>query len=96
MTPERVLKKKIKEHLKSIGAVYFMPVTGGWGTPALDIVACIKGYYVEIETKTEGKKPTPRQAKRIDDIQSAGGIAFWCDTFEYYLNCLAAAGLCDD
>lgn len=75
-TPEGYEKDAIKKYLDSIGAWYFCPYMAGFGKSGVaDIIACIKARFVSIEVKREGKKPTPIQERRMDEIRRAGGIA---------------------
>ena len=75
-TPEGYEKDAIKKYLDSIGAWYFCPYMAGFGKSGVaDIIACIKGRFVSIEVKREGKEPTPIQKRRMDEIQQSGGIA---------------------
>jgi Holliday junction resolvase len=54
MTPEAKVKKKVVEQLKSMGAYYFYPVTGGYGASGVpDIVGCFEGRFFGIECKAE-------------------------------------------
>lgn len=77
-TPESYEKAEIKKYLDSIGAWYMLPYMAGRGKSGVpDILACIKGAFVAIEVKREGKQPTPLQWKRMDEIRQAGGWAFW-------------------
>lgn len=82
MTPEGRVKDKIKKYLKAINAYYFMPVQMGFGAPGLDFYCCIKKRFVAIETKAEGKVPTPRQMHTMEEIKKAGGVAIWGDSPE--------------
>jgi hypothetical protein len=91
-TEEGRLKDKIKKHLTALGAYRFMPVQFGYGTQSVDFLCCVKGRFLAIETKAEGKEPTPRQAQCLAEIKQAGGVAFWVDSFESYLLNLAAWG----
>lgn len=76
-TPESKVKKKVTDLLKSLGAYYFYPVTGGFGRSGVpDIVCCLKGSFIGIECKAGGNKPTALQSKNLADIQAAGGLAF--------------------
>lgn len=70
------MKDAVKAYLKSIGALYFMPVQFGYGADALDIIACWRGRYIEIETKVLPRQPTARQLRRIALVKEAGGTAF--------------------
>lgn len=75
-TPEVKVKKKVVAILKAAGAYYFYPVTGGFGGSGVpDIVGCYKGKFFGIECKAGKNKPTPLQAKNLDSIRAAGGIA---------------------
>lgn len=89
-TEEGVLKKKIKADLDRLGAYWYMPVPGGYGKQSIDFLCCLKGLFIGIETKKEGGKPTPRQWKCISEIIAAGGIAFYCDSFESYVKHMTA------
>jgi hypothetical protein len=79
MTPEGKVKLKVKKLLKDAGAYQHWPVQTGYGTPCLDCHACIYGWYVGIETKAPGKKPTVRQEKTIGEINAAQGITLVID-----------------
>jgi hypothetical protein len=39
-----------------------------------DISGCIRGRHFELEVKRPGEHPTPLQAKRLEQWQSAGAI----------------------
>ena len=74
-TPEAKVKDKVVKHLKEIGAYYFFPVTGGYGSSGIpDIVACYKGVFVGIECKAGKNRPTKLQQKHLD-INACGGYA---------------------
>lgn len=76
--PEFYEKQEIKKYLVSIAAWYFCPYMAGFGKSGVpDIVCCIDGWFIGIEVKREGKKPTPIQAARMQEIVKAGGYAFW-------------------
>ena len=75
-TPEKKVKDAVKKILNSHNAYYFSPVTGGFGTSGVpDIVACINGKFIGIETKAGKGKPTALQEKNLMDIMNTGGIA---------------------
>jgi|HubBroStandDraft_2_1064218.scaffolds.fasta_scaffold00003_21 hypothetical protein len=84
-TEESALKAKYRAHLKELGAYRFSPVQMGYGMPTLDDLACLHGRFIGLEAKASGKKPTPRQIQIIKDIQTAGGVAFWFDSYDGYL-----------
>lgn len=76
-TPEAKVKKRVVDQLKTLGAYYFYPVTGGYGTGGVpDIVGCYKGKFFAIECKAGKNKPTPLQEKNIAAIAAQGG-AVW-------------------
>jgi Holliday junction resolvase len=75
-TPEKKVKDAVKKILNSHEAYYFSPVTSGFGTSGVpDIVACIKGKFIGIETKAGKGKPTALQEKNLINIMNTGGIA---------------------
>jgi hypothetical protein len=79
-TPEGKIKAKVKERLqREFGAAHwrFMPVQTGFGSVALDLLVCICGRFVAIETKADAsKKLTPLQQTTSASIRSAGGLVF--------------------
>jgi penicillin-binding protein-related factor A (putative recombinase) len=92
-TPEGKVKDEVKKLLVKHGAYYHMPVQNGMGTPTLDFIGCMKGYFFGIETKAPGKKPTPRQLLTIKNMESAGGTCFVIDgdlsELQQWLECLS-------
>ena len=73
---ESWVKKKVVDHLKSLGVYYFFPVASGYmksGVP--DIICCIKGKFVAIECKAGKNKTTAIQDKNINSIRLNEGIA---------------------
>jgi Holliday junction resolvase len=76
MTPEKKVKTKVVAVLKSFGAYYFYPVTGGYGASGVpDIVGCYKGKFFAIECKAGKGKTTALQEKNIAQIITQGGAA---------------------
>jgi len=76
-TPEGKVKTAVKCELDRYPGHYReMPVPGGFGKSGLDFTVCFFGWFVAIETKSEGKEATGRQQQRIRDINDAGGKAF--------------------
>lgn len=74
-TPEKAVKKKVVAQLKELGAYYFFPATGGYGSSGVpDIVGCYHGRFFAFECKAGKNKPTPLQQKNIDAIAEARGI----------------------
>jgi Holliday junction resolvase len=75
-TPEKKVKAKVVAQLEALGAYYFYPVTGGWGSSGVpDIVGCHKGRFFGIECKAGKNKPTKLQELNLKQIIDAGGIA---------------------
>ena len=73
---EKKVKDAIKKILNAHGAYYFSPVTGGFGTSGVpDIIACVDGVFIGIETKAGKGKPTALQEKNLMSIMRTGGIA---------------------
>lgn len=75
-TPEGKVKERVKKLLKRFNIYWHMPVQNGMGSPSLDFICCVRGYYLAIETKAPGNKPTPRQVLTIKEIEAAGGFVF--------------------
>lgn len=79
-TPERKVKKKVTEFLRSVGAYYTMPVASGFGNAGVpDILCCYQGKFIGIECKANGGKPTRLQLSNLQAIRDAGGLAFIVD-----------------
>lgn len=79
-TPEAKVKTKVVAQLKELGAYYFYPVTGGFGSSGVpDIVGCYRGRFFGIECKAKGNKPTELQKMNLNKIESTGGIALVID-----------------
>lgn len=98
MTPEKNLKNRIRQNLRNHGAYVYCAVPQGMGYMTLDILACWakppkRGMMLAIEVKTPGNKPTPRQEATAREIEAAGGIVFWTDSFEGYLSNMVMKGL---
>lgn len=76
MTPEGKVKANVKRQLDKLGAYYFSPMTGGYGSSGVpDIVGSYKGWFFGIECKAGYNKPTALQEKNLNKIQSSGGVA---------------------
>lgn len=75
-TPEKKVKDKVKALLASEGVYFFMPATHGFGRSGVpDIVACVNGLFLAIETKAGTNKPTALQTREIETIRSNNGVA---------------------
>jgi len=88
-TPEGKVKAAIKKVIAEFGDSIdpFWPVPGGYGESHLDCILCAGAFFVSIEVKAPGKKPTPRQNYRIDMVKRAGGYALVIDGTENTTTC---------
>ena len=87
-TPEGKVKKEINRIIANYGTrIYrFMPVPSGYQSVTLDYLLCVNGYFVAIEAKRPGGKPTPLQNATIEEITRAGGVAIVVDGTNESLN----------
>ena len=77
MTPESLVKKRIKDVLKKVGAYYVMPHGAGYGNAgAPDFIVCLRGEFIGIEAKAGGNKATALQLHNLMEIRKAGGKSF--------------------
>ena len=75
MTPENVVKKRIKEIFKKYGVFYWMTGSSFVRSGISDFIVVIGGRILVVEAKaTPAEKPTPLQKKFIQDILRAGGV----------------------
>jgi hypothetical protein len=80
-TPEHKVKAKLKRALDKLPCIYsFRPMQNGMGAPSLDVLICAGGWFIAIETKAPGKKPTPRQEQTIAKMRAAHGLVFVVDS----------------
>lgn len=74
--PESRLGREIQKACKARGAFAFK-IHGGptmmVGLP--DQIMCYRGTFIGMEVKMPGNKPTAIQLRRIEEIQTAGGVA---------------------
>jgi hypothetical protein len=79
-TPESKVKAKVKLVLNMLGAYYTSPLTGGFGNSGVpDILCCYNGWFIGIECKANGGKPTRLQQMHLNGIERQGGIALLID-----------------
>jgi hypothetical protein len=81
-TPEGRVKDAVKKLLKAHDVWYYMPVQNGMGVVGIpDLICCIDGKFLAIETKAPGKLSTltANQKRRIEEIRTAGGEAMVVD-----------------
>ena len=71
---EAQVKKEIKRRLDAAGAWYFMPVPTGYGRRGIpDFICCVKGRFLAIEAKADGKMPSKWQERELRAIEKAHG-----------------------
>jgi Holliday junction resolvase len=88
MPAETTLIKKIKEHVKEKGGKVIKIHQSGFselGVPDLIIILPKKPMFF-LEVKSKGKKPAKIQVAKINEINKAGGLAFWTDSYEGFTN----------
>lgn len=97
-TPEKKVKRSVRQVLDKLGAYYVMPVTGGYGVSgAPDFLVCFKGRFIGIETKAGKNTTTLLQDMNLKKLSDAGGIALVVrepdvPTLEAFLNNLMENG----
>ena len=80
MTPEGKVKKIGRAVMTKMGMYHFPAFSGGYGRSGVpDDIGCYQGYFVAVEYKANGGKPTALQLKNMDDIRKSGGIALLVD-----------------
>lgn len=83
MTPEGKIKAIGQRMMKRYVNIYYhMPVQNGMGNPTLDFIICCNGHSMAVETKTAGKKATPRQELTMAAMETAGCFVFLVDSQE--------------
>jgi hypothetical protein len=73
---ETTFKEKVIKDLKTLGNCWFIKTMerGRVGTP--DLLICLRGKFVAIELKREGKHTTKLQQLTLSKIAAAQGISF--------------------
>lgn len=96
-TPESIVKKEVRALLDSVGAWRFAPSMNGYGRHGIpDDISCYRGYFLAVEEKAEHGKLTVWQAKEIDAINAAGGIAIVAQAPHHIEQVKAALAVIDD
>jgi len=77
LKPESRLQRRIRRELKAaLGGVYWKICGGPFQQAGLpDIFGCVGGFFVGLEVKQPGKKPSELQKLELKKIEEAGGIA---------------------
>lgn len=78
MTREKIFENKVKSYLADQGAWFVKYWAGAAYTKSgvPDVLACVNGYFVGIETKADQGRPSELQLHTIQKIRDAGGFAF--------------------
>lgn len=78
MTPEGRVKARVKKIITAYSPHVYShwPVMNGMGEPTLDCVGCVEGQFFAVETKTKGKRLTPRQVLTMKHMQDGGATVF--------------------
>lgn len=74
---EKLFENKIKKYIEAKGGwqvKFFANKYTKSGIP--DILACINGYFVGIEVKSDKGSPSELQLRNVNAIRRAGGFAF--------------------
>jgi hypothetical protein len=98
MTPEGRVKKILKERIAKLECWNYWPVPTGFGKAGVpDVLLCIDGRLVGIETKAPGRRGeknrgcSPLQVREGLDIRKSGGLWFVVDCEEEIDRALAHA-----
>ena len=73
---EKTFENKVKKFLESEGAHFVKFFANSYtksGVP--DILACVNGYFVGVEVKSQQGKPSELQIYNVNKIREAGGFA---------------------
>jgi hypothetical protein len=95
MTTEQAIVKAILAYLNSQpGCLARKRWGGGYGVAGdPDITGCIRGRHFEFEVKRPGQRPTPLQARRLEQWRRAGAIVGFVESMEQAREILAREGL---
>jgi pantoate kinase len=76
MTPEALVKKRIRKILEESKAYFAMPIGTGYGNSGVpDFLICNRGGFIALEAMAGKGKTTALQESHLAMIQDAGGIA---------------------
>lgn len=81
-TPEGKVKDAVRKVLRQYGVYHYMPMQNGMGVVGIpDIICCVRGKFLAIETKAPGKlhTVTANQQRQIDLIRESGGVVLVTD-----------------
>ena len=87
---EKAFENRIKAWLKDHGCFYVKFFANNYTVRGIpDILTCVNGYFVGIEVKDTGGRPTDIQIQKIKKIRESGGFAWivypggWDELKEY-------------
>lgn len=91
MANEKAFEKKVKNYLKTVSRWQLKTWGNGVqrsGVP--DILACVNGYFVAVETKEDYNKPSQLQLWNVRNIRKSGGFAIvlYPDKFDEFKKCV--------
>lgn len=76
---EKVIQQEIEDWLRTLGNQVWwsrsrmdQPTTNREGVP--DFLMCFNGWFLAVEVKKPGKKPTTKQRDELGWIRAAGGV----------------------
>ena len=83
---EKDIQKQIVQYLKMRGAVAVRTNSGAFKVKdrfvrfnseegCSDLLCCYRGFFVALEVKRPGKKPTAKQSGFLGEVEKASGIA---------------------
>jgi hypothetical protein len=95
MKREKAIVRAILAHLNGLpGCVARKRWGGGYGVAGdPDITGCICGRHFEFEVKRPGQRPTPLQARRLEEWRRAGAVVGVVESLEQVRALLAEQGL---
>ncbi len=88
MANEKYLEEKLRNRVKNLGGValkFYSPFYTGM-PDRIVLMPGGKAWFVEL--KSDGKKPSPRQAHVLGELQSLGFKIFVVDNDEKLNNCI--------
>jgi len=88
MAEEAVLQEKILQDLRSFGkyvTTFKIHKTSDVGIPDVFFSSKLTGA-VFVEVKRKGEVPSPVQRKKIKDLNRSGCQAFYCDSWEVWVD----------
>jgi hypothetical protein len=82
---EQAIQKKIIVRLEKADFVAINLITASKAGYS-DVIACSPyGWFWSIEVKKPGERPSRIQYHRLSQFEKRNAIAFWCDSYESFL-----------